>query len=244
MSKKFKGKTCVYCGAAASEVGDHVVARQFFSSESRRIGLPKVPACTACNTAKSSLENYLMSLLPFGSSHESAREALQADVGRRLERNKSLSRELSDGQACAWLPNEVGLFLKTTQLPVHEQKVSRLFEFIAKGLLWHHWQTLLGPAEAVVAMPLTDHGVDIWWNKFFAGTSDSEVQEIAGGGFQYLGRHSSENPQLSVWMMQIYGGVAFTDRNYDTGDRASWIGAITGPQRMFENAARIARWQI
>lgn len=244
MSKKFKGETCVYCGSAASEVGDHVVARQFFSAEQRRVGLPKVPACTGCNTAKSSLENYFMAFLPFGSNHESAREAVQLDVRRRLERNKSLSRELFQGQTIAWLPDEAGLFLQTIQLPVQEQKVSRLFELIAKGLLWHHWHTILDPVHEVTAMLLTDYGVDAFREKFFAGAHDSEIHEIAGGGFRYIGRCSSENPQLSVWMMQIYGGAVFAGRNGDIGERASWIGAITGPQRMFANAARVVRWQI
>ena len=55
MSKKFKGKLCVYCGTGESETADHVVAREFFP-ETHRDGLPKVPACKACNAAKAALE--------------------------------------------------------------------------------------------------------------------------------------------------------------------------------------------
>ena len=58
MGKGFKGKTCVYCAAAPAATMDHVFAREFFLVD-RRANLPKVPACQACNSAKSGLEHYL-----------------------------------------------------------------------------------------------------------------------------------------------------------------------------------------
>jgi 5-methylcytosine-specific restriction endonuclease McrA len=58
MGRGFKGKTCVYCAAAPAATMDHVFAREFFLVD-RRANLPKVPACQACNGAKSDLEHYL-----------------------------------------------------------------------------------------------------------------------------------------------------------------------------------------
>jgi len=52
MSKRFKGKTCAYCALpGASDTADHVLAREFVAVEDRG-GIPKVPACAACNGKK------------------------------------------------------------------------------------------------------------------------------------------------------------------------------------------------
>ena len=57
-SKKFQNRPCVYCTTATATTADHVIARQFVSGP-LRANLPKVPACSACNNAKSQLEHYL-----------------------------------------------------------------------------------------------------------------------------------------------------------------------------------------
>jgi hypothetical protein len=46
MSKKFKGKTCAYCGEREAITGDHVFAREFFLP-SDRADLPQAPICVA-----------------------------------------------------------------------------------------------------------------------------------------------------------------------------------------------------
>src|ERR1700733_6597816 len=97
MGKKYKGKTCVYCCTPnVSQTGDHVVARKFFLDRRRR-DLPKVPACTPCNTAKSGLETYLTSVMPFGGLHPNAHETLSSMLPRRLEKNPTLHRSLAEG---------------------------------------------------------------------------------------------------------------------------------------------------
>ena len=69
MSKKFKGKTCVYCGkVGASDTRDHALAREFVLDR-HRSNLPVVPACRACNSAKSGLESELRMVLPSGARH-------------------------------------------------------------------------------------------------------------------------------------------------------------------------------
>lgn len=76
MSKKYKGKICVYCVEAESTSTDHVFARKFFL-ETDRAGLPQVPSCDPCNRAKATLEHYLASVLPFGARHSGARDNLE-----------------------------------------------------------------------------------------------------------------------------------------------------------------------
>src|SRR3990167_5183701 len=97
MSKKYKGKTCVYCQERPSiRQGDHVFSRELFL-ESERANLIKVPACDECNNDKSKHEHYLTSLLPFGGLHVDAKEHLSTMVPPRLEKNQKLKRELNAG---------------------------------------------------------------------------------------------------------------------------------------------------
>lgn len=98
VSKRFKGKTCVYCtGEGISQTADHVIAREFLPV-AHRGDLPKVPACEPCNHAKSRLEHYLLAVLPFGSRHPTASSMLDSEVPRRLARNPSLHRNLAANQ--------------------------------------------------------------------------------------------------------------------------------------------------
>ena len=99
MRKRFKGKTCVYCGVAPSTTtGDHVFAREFFINV-RRGNLPKVPACEGCNHEKSKLEHYLTAVLPFGGRHTDSAQNLSTLVEPRLAKNAKLYGVLS---ACAY----------------------------------------------------------------------------------------------------------------------------------------------
>src|SRR4051812_40099744 len=98
MGKRFMGKTCAYCATPeSSTTGDHVFARQFFPT-TKRANLPQVPACEACNAAKSVLEHYLTAVMPFGGLHADASYVLNAMTPPRLARNQKLHQTLAAGQ--------------------------------------------------------------------------------------------------------------------------------------------------
>src|SRR5262245_43820090 len=101
MSKKFKGSVCVYCASKAAESRDHIFAREFFLKSDRK-DLPQAPACKACNKAKSDLEHYLTTVLPFGARHDSATENLEIMVPGRLANNLRLTRQLQAGKGQMW----------------------------------------------------------------------------------------------------------------------------------------------
>jgi hypothetical protein len=133
VSKKFKGKTCVYCGVeGASSTPDHVVARNFFAQPARA-NLPKVPACQSCNEAKSRLEHYLTTVLPFGANHEDANRNLIEEVPRRLSKNDKLFRQLRSGMVEGIATSWTGMPVPELSLPFEGDKLSSLFGQIAKG---------------------------------------------------------------------------------------------------------------
>lgn len=142
MSKKFKGKTCVYCGVEGiSETVDHVVAREFLPVP-RRDGIPKVAACRPCNNAKSQLEHYLVAVLPFGSRHPTASVMLDTEAPRRLAGNRRLHRDLAAGHQDAWL-TENGITQRTITLPFDGRKLDALFALVTRGLAAHHFGVVI-----------------------------------------------------------------------------------------------------
>lgn len=141
-SKKFRDKICVYCRKNNSTTADHVFPRELFQMHERS-NLPKVPACTECNNAKSKLEHYLTAILPFGATHDNAHTALSVDVSKRLSKNKKLHRELEDSYSRIQVPDSKLGTRSSYTISLDTQKLDELCTYIAIGLMWHHWNKLL-----------------------------------------------------------------------------------------------------
>lgn len=226
VSKKFKGKTCVYCGAVSTEP-DHVFAREFFLMADRD-ALPKVPACRDCNRRKSYLEHYVVSVAPFGARHASAKENLETLVPKRLARNAPLHRSLAAHQNRFWADAECGLVVPHMTLPVDHECLSELFVFVAKGLLWHHWQVRLSETDSVSVTMLTATGERFFNERFFNVPVGKRVsQDLGKGTIRYDGVQAVDLPQVSVWRVRMFGGVQLADSA--RGATSSTVGLITGP---------------
>lgn len=239
MSKRFKGKTCVYCCTSLAESGDHVFAREFFLRE-HRAGLPKVPACLQCNRDKSELEHYLTAVLPFGGRHRDARLTLEGMVPDRLAKNARLYRLLQQGRDGIWVPDAAGLQVPTMTIPFDGEKLERLFGLIARGLTWHHWQTLLGSDCTVQVLSLTKAG-ERFFEPYLRMRANVRVDEtLAGGAVSYEGAQGTDNPQVTAWRISLYGGVLLADG--ESRETCSKMGIFTGPTRIFESAERKAKW--
>jgi hypothetical protein len=227
MSKRFKGKPCVYCNAApSSTTGDHVFAREFFL-ESRRGNLPKVPSCETCNGEKSKLEHYLTAVLPFGGRHSDAAEHLSTMVEPRLANNAKLHGNLSTGLDQIW-SLESGMIMPVHTIPIDGEKVGQLFSFITKALLWHHWQVILEPERHNVwAGFLNSIGLQLF-RPFFAVAASAKVSGNLGDGtFVYEGVRSTDMPEMSLWLFSIYGGMRLSGDASAPNEDCSIIGAIT-----------------
>ena len=231
MKKDFKGNTCVYCATAPAATMDHVFAREFFLIE-RRANLPKVPACAACNGAKSSLEHYLTAVLPFGGRHADGLVHLTEMVPGRLANNRKLARQLSEGLST----NEVGGAASAMTIPLDPDKVGELFALIAKGLVWHHWQVLLPPAAFGVRAEMLSAAGEKFYNGALAMNSGARVSDTLGNGtFSYEGAQSADNPGLSVWRLSAFGGLSVGGDPEAPDEISSQIGAMTGSHTFLAN---------
>jgi hypothetical protein len=222
---------CVYCADAPSITADHIIARQFFLS-SRRGGLPKVPACERCNRQKSALEHYLTAVLPFGGRHPDATANLETMVPRRLLKNRRLHEKLVLGlrQSTAKHPDADSLEHTPLAVPIESEQLRRLFAFITKGLVWYHWQTILGPGYSVRAEAISE----VWaqrYGLFFRMKAREHVRQNLGEGtFCYEGLQAEEPRELTIWRFSIYGGACLSGDPKAPAMTSSQVLAITGPE--------------
>lgn len=233
MGKKFKNKICVYCATSLSDTADHVFAREFFLVD-ERANLPKVPACKKCNKEKSDLEHYLTALLPFGGRHDRAREHMDIMIPKRLQRNKRLHEDLYDNRSYA-ISEEHGTRSRCLALPIDGQRFLDLFKFITKGLMWHHWQTLLDDQFFVETISLTEYGEKFFAENFLRLNSRKRVEiRLGDNSFNYVGLQAVDQPQISVWQFIAYNGIKVSDSGADFAETSTKVGSLTGPKAMID----------
>ena len=229
-ARRFKGMLCVYCSERRAVTGDHVFARGFFIVPARG-NLPQVPACDQCNTAKSRLEQYLTTLLPFGGRHPDAHANLSEQVPGRLAKNLRLANELKSQRRHIWHRDE-GVYRLSMTLPVDPHKVCSLFALTARALTWFYWETYLLPEQTSDAILLTTFGRE-YFNRLFAMNAKHSVQENLGSGtVSYRGVQATDAPQLTLWRINFYGGLAFSGDPDLPAEKSTEIGAVTGPRRL------------
>jgi hypothetical protein len=220
MSKKFKGKPCAYCTEGIStSTGDHIFAREFFLPEDRSY-LPKVPACQNYNNRKSKLETYLTAVLPFGGRHSKAEPNLKDMVPKRLDKNAILQRTLRERRGVWAAEDAQGAPYST--LPIDPTQVLQLFEFIVKGLAFHHFGVHLSRDVEIEVRAASGTG-----REFIDDLLQTEavmVQENPGQGtFSDEGAQSIGCAQATAWRIETYGGLQFMDSR--TGAVSSCIEA-------------------
>lgn len=243
MGKRFKGKLCAYCATAEATTDDHIFAREFFTGADRR-NLPKAPACAECNNAKSVLEHYLTAVLPFAGRHPQAAENLLRGVPGRLAKNARLNRELRGSMKPAWMRVNQGLYQPARILDFDGSKLEAWLRLVARGLLWHHWNTYLRLGDEASVMFLPDSGSAILHGLISTLRPAREVTENLGNGTVcYNGLQAADPPQLTIWTIRMYGGLVVSDTGTAGTDgevpscSVWWV--ITGPQELSERIARM-----
>ena len=228
MSKAFKGRTCVYCTVdGSSTTADHVLAREFFPADCRH-GIPKVPSCNSCNNAKSHLEHYLCTALPFGGRHKRSAEILTELVPRRLERNQKLKVEFTGGLSSGASVSRAGHIQPRKTFNVDADKIVQLYEFIVRGLCWSEWQLLLPKSISEIQVGLlTSDGAEIADRLLNLNSKRRSHGLVADGLFQYEGVQAVDNDLITIWKMSLYG-VEFADAE-NSKEHAFVFYASSGP---------------
>ncbi|MGJ0486019.1 MAG: HNH endonuclease [Methylomicrobium sp.] len=226
-SKKYKNKICVYCRESIASTADHVFPREIFQ-EHQRGNLPKVPACKSCNNEKSRLEHYLLSVLPFGATHGNAHQALSVDVIRRLERNRKLHRKIKAGFGYSYIPRQSKILEKRLSITLNSNALHDFVGYVARGLMWHHCERLLPLDCTFRAFTPSPRGLD-HVTALFALNSPHRVQVNLGENtVRYKGVMSEVDEGVSVWAVQLFGGITLSTRNHSHIFENSFVAVITG----------------
>jgi len=208
MGKGFHNKTCVYCGIEhASSTADHVIARQFFF-EAYRYNLPKVPACSSCNNLKSKLEQYVLTVLPFGADNSGASEYVNGPVKRRLLKNQRLHRTLAAGLRMKMVKTGSDPWQEVGSLPFDTAQFLQLGVLIARGLAWHHWKTIF-PANVTVKAGLFNAKGREFFEQMWRHPDwqQREEKHLGADVVSYRGASSTAFPYLTFWEISFFGGV-------------------------------------
>jgi len=230
MSKKYKGKPCVYCQERPSiNQGDHVFARKFFL-ESERDNPIKVPSCDECNNDKSKIEDYLTSLLPFGGLHGDAKENLSSLVPPRINKNLKLKRELKAGMKYVWSKGENETPKRNLTIPINGERYTELFKYILKALSWYYWGVYIKKDTVVSATALTEFGEGMFHQNFLSLRGKNRLNEVIGNDtVKYTGVQAVDNDQITVWKFEIYNGLVVSNSIDEGFHKSTSIGAISGP---------------
>lgn len=211
--KGYTGKTCAYCAEEGiSSVREHVVCKEFFLEQDRG-NLPMVPACEACNTEKSKLETYALAVLPFGSFHENAAEYLKKNMQRRLRRNPTLKRQLSEGSSRIWgKPGDA--FASTSVLPVDDTRIDALVAMIVRGLFMHEFGKALHKywdVRVTLFLPNDEKAIMNGALLMLGPNSKHVNRNLGRGTFRYEAYCGSITPNCSVWQCIFFNGLTVTD---------------------------------
>ncbi len=234
MSKKFKGKQCVYCESGQStKSGDHIFPRKLFI-ERRRDNLPKVPCCKKCNDKKSRLEHYLLTILPFGARHADALENLTSQVPGRLDQNISLHKKLYQDQGIEYISNGGKLLLPNRSIPIDVNKLIELFNYIARALANIHFNIRILDDELTISSIDFDN-IELFLN----GKVKNKVSNDLGNGTAvYTGVQAIDNDKVTAWEFSIYGGLQIGRQ------AARKIVSFTGPRKILDNVRRRRLFEI
>ncbi len=208
-SKRFKGKTCAYCGeVGASMTGDHVFARQFFLVK-YRANLPEVPACDRCNSDKSRLESYLLQIMPLGANHADAQEASRTLMPKRAAHpaNKVLRDIIEHPHETVWLTDQDGKRQERIPVYVDANMLHDWCGLVARGLAFHHWGVAT-PDYQVEAIPLAaevEHDILAFASRLKGG--EYVERSVGNGAFAYRGFRCADGEPASMWMIYLYGSM-------------------------------------
>ncbi|MCO7227550.1 HNH endonuclease [Pleionea sp. CnH1-48] len=236
-SKKFRGKTCVYCRSSKSTTADHVFPRELFQIEQRG-NLPKVPSCKECNNEKSKLEHYLTAVLPFGATHSDSKKALSVDVSKRLEKNRKLHRKLKDGFGYMLVPSSEGGQEKRLAINLDYEQLHELVGFIGRGLIWHHWNRYLPLDRSFTVFTPSLLGIEFVSDLLQKSSNLRVAVQLGDDTVRYNGVMSEIDEGISVWTILLLGGMTVFDDDLSYEFKNSFVAMITGSEKAVRNIER------
>jgi len=197
--------------------------------------LPKAPACVECNNKKSKLEHYLLSVLPFGATHSNSQKALSVDAAKRLAKNKKLHRKLKNEFGYKYFPKKDGGVEQQLAIGLDHDILHEFIGFVGKGLIWYHWEKYLPTECAYKAFTPSPIGLEFLRGLFNLSTNYRVNNQLGDGTVRYEGVMSEIDEGLSIWAIQLLGGMTVSDEKAGYVFSNSFVAMITGSPKILES---------
>jgi hypothetical protein len=181
-----------------------VIARQFFPAEQRfRSGLPQVPACPKCNSAKQRVEDGPGVILQFGHSSDASSKLILGRVLRTLAKNDRLRRSLRQSLRDATLTQPDRLKVPGMVITLSHRELAdlwALFRYVARGLYRFELCTVLPADHTIHLVKPASYEHFVVLRDLIARDANRQSREHAAGELRYaFARNDAE--QLTMWML-------------------------------------------
>ena len=215
--QRYRGMMCIYCNEREATSDDHIPAQCMFGdNRPPNSQYVIVPACRTCNCdTLAQDQGYFRDMFVMDQNtfdHPVAQSILEGAFVRSVSTNRSeLAR---DAQLYAefgprYTPG--GMYLGDAwKIPLDGERIARVVKMTVRGLFYHEKRMPLPSHYSVdVAMvPQWSAGEmvrDISKNLPLATTRDVANRRV----FKYTYAAATEDPMLSLWLLEFYEGVLF-----------------------------------
>jgi hypothetical protein len=111
-------------------------------------------------------------------------------------------------------------------VPIDPVQLTRLFAFIAKGLVWYHWGSYTDEECDIWSGILNSEGEAVFMHYMGANGPNHVRRELGVGTFAYEGARGVDNPVMSMWVFTIYGGLRMTGDPDAPDEEGSKVGVL------------------
>ncbi len=199
-----------------------------------RNNIPKVPACKKCNNEKSKIEHYLLSVLPFGGTHNDAKEMLTIDALKRLKKNQKLFTSLRSEWGYCYIPQESKVLEKRMHVNFDPNMLHTFIGFVSLGLTFHHWGLYLPRDHEIKAFTPSPSGMRFIERLFGFRAAHTTNETLGNNTVRYKGACSGNQEFLSVWAVQLLGGMTVATKNQAHVFKNSYVAVISGTPNIFQ----------
>ena len=176
-----------------------------------------------------------MTVLPFGATHSHAKKVLSKDVARRLSRNHKLHREVNRGFKYGYFPYQGHILERGLSVKFDGNILHEYIGLVGLGLMWHHWKKILDANYIYVAFTPSPTGMEFIDGLFRFRTPHRVNITLGGDTVRYKGVMSEKGDGISIWAVQLFGGITIATGNRGHILKNSFVVMMSGPPNVIND---------
>lgn len=179
------------------------------------------------------IENYLLSVLPFGGTHDDAKEMLSIDALKRLRKNQKLFSNLRGGWGHSYIPRESKVLEKRVHVKFDPNMLHTFIGLASLGLTYHHWGLYLPRDHEIRAFTPSPTGARFIEKLFGLRAEHTTNESLGKNTVRYKGACGGNQEFLSVWAVQLLGGMTVATENHGHIFKNSYVAVVSGTPNIF-----------